>query len=319
MTQASEKYYSLVIQIVISVLALIYVVYKVILFSNWSFFFTQLLGAKWSFILILLAQLALSFINLSIETKKWQILTSVLKKIPFRTAFLQIIRGVQLGMLTPARTGEPVGKVLLFNKGYRTQALFLSATGSIMQNTVIILAGAVSILILSYHGIIDAAFVESIQQTTLRYGFLFPLVILLVIIGFYLVLKHFWANAVFRRISLHIQIYKKMVWTVLINAFIFTVLRFLVFSFQLWLILDFFKVLDSWIFIWLVPLYFLIITFIPSIALADLGIRSSIALFLFGLASSNTGAIVTSVFIIWLFNLAIPSLMGFFLLKRKNN
>jgi len=289
------------------------------LFSNWSFFFTWLLAAKWSFILILLLQLALSFINLSIETKKWQVLTSVLKKTLFKTAFLQIIRGVQLGMLTPARTGEPVGKALLFNKGYRTQALLLSAAGSIMQNIVIILAGAVSILILSFHGIIDAAFVKSIQQSTLRYGFLSPLVGLLIIIGFYLVLKHFWTNAIFRRISLHIQIYKKMGWAILVNAFIYTVLRFVVFSFQLWLILNFFEVLDSLIFIWLVPLYFLIITFIPSIALADLGIRSSIALFVFGLAGSNTGAIITAVFIIWLFNLAIPSLLGFFLLKHKNN
>lgn len=289
------------------------------LFSNWSFFFTWLLATKWSFILMLLLQLVLSFINLSIETKKWQVLTSVLNKPPFKTAFLQIIRGVQLGMLTPARAGESVGKALLFNKGYRTQALFLSAAGSIMQNIVIILAGAVSIFILSYHGIIDAAFVKSIQQSTLRYGFLFPLVGFLIIIGLYLVLKHFWTNAIFRRISLHIQIYKKMGLAILGNAFIYTVLRFLVFSFQLWLILNFFEVLDSWIFVWLVPLYFLIITFIPSIALADLGIRSSIALFVFGLASSNTGAIITAVFIIWLFNLAIPSLLGFFLLKRKNN
>ncbi len=289
------------------------------LFPNWSFFFTQLLATKWRFIFILLVQLLLSFINLSIETKKWQLLTSVLIKPPFGTAFLQIIRGVQLGMLTPARTGEPVGKALLFNKGYRTQALLLSAAGSMMQNLVIILAGTISILILSYHGIIDAAFVKSIQQSILRYGFLLPLVGLLILLGLYRTLKLFLSHAVFRRISLHIQIYKKMGWAVLTNAFLLTIFRFLIFSCQLWLILHFFGVIDSFLFILLVPLYFLIITFIPSIALADLGIRSSMALFVFGLASSNTGAIITGVFIIWIFNLAIPSLLGFFLLKRKNN
>jgi hypothetical protein len=68
---------------------------------------------------------------------------------------------------------------------------------------------------------------------------------------------------------------------------------------------------------WLVPVYLLIITIIPGIALADLGIRSSAALFLFGSGGVATGAVVASVFIVWVFNLGLPSLSGFFLLKRK--
>lgn len=317
MLSRTAKYYPFVIQLAISLLALVYVFYKVLLFHDWSFFFGQLLINRWGFLLILLLQFVLSAINLSIEAVKWQMLTSVLDAQKFSNAFRQIIRGVQLGMLTPARAGEPLGKALLFTKGKRTQALLLSAAGSMMQNIVIVFTGIVSSLFLFNYGMLDSSMFFSIQKGILQYGFLIPLFGLFVVLGLYRLLKFVWVNPIIKRISFHLQIYRKLGYDLICKLFIVTFLRFLVFSFQLWLVLDFFEIFLLPVQYWLVPLYFTIITFIPTIALADLGIRTSIALFVFGIASTNTIAIITSVFVIWLFNLALPSLMGIFLLRGK--
>lgn len=313
-----RKYYPLLIQIGLSLLALVYVIYKVLQFQDWAFFFDQLIIKQRSFIFLLLIQLLLAGVNISLEAIKWQMLISVLKPQGFSNSFRQVIRGIQFGMLTPARAGEPVGKALLFNKGSRTQALLLSAAGSMIQNIVIILAGVVSSIFLHSYRLLDSSLVFSIQKEILQYGFLIPIVVFFIVLGIYRLIKFLWSNPVFRRISFHLQIYRKLGMGQIIEIFLFTFFRYLVFSFQLWLVLKFFEIIEFPMHIWLIPLYYVIITFIPTIALADLGIRSSIALFVFGVVSTNIVAIITSIFLIWFFNLAIPCLIGIFLLKVKN-
>ena len=315
MTTQIRKYYPLVIQFAISLLAMFFVVDKILKFEDWVFFFEELLRNRWYLLLLILLQLVLSGINLSIEAIKWRLLVSVLEPQNFKDAFIQVIRGIQFGMLTPARTGEPVGKAMLFKKGSRTQALLLSAAGSMMQNVVIIIVGLVSTLVLNYYGLLDPRVIFSIQKGILQYGFLIPIVGLLAFYGIFRIVKFILFSTFNKRINF--QIYKKLGLSIILKALTITFLRFLVFSFQLWLVLNFFNIVSNPGHYWLIPLYFMIITFVPTIALADLGIRSSIAFFVFGVASSNTAAIVTSIFIIWLFNLAIPSITGIFLLKVK--
>lgn len=310
-----RKYYPLIIQLFISVLALLYVVYKVLQFSDWSFFFDQLLTNKSIFFLLLFFQLLLSVINISLEAVKWQMLSKVVTTQSFYDSFRQVVRGIQLGMLTPARLGDPVGKAMLFKREQRTSALLLSAAGSIMQSIVIIFSGLVSLFILQQYQLIDLEFFKSIQKAAFQYGFLLPLFILLIIGGLFLLVRYLLYNPFLRRINFHI--YRKLGFILIIKLFAVTFLRYLIFSFQLWLLLDFFGVIDAPVQWWLIPMYYTIITFIPAIALADLGIRGSIALFVFAMVSDNSVAVITSVFIIWLYNLALPSLFGFFLLRRK--
>lgn len=315
MATQNQKYYLFATQLVISLLALVFVVFKVLQFQDWVFFFDWLLTNKWGILLMLIAQLALSGFNLSLEAIKWKLLISVMEPQKFVQAFIQVVRGIQLGMLTPARTGEPVGKAMLFKKGSRTQALLLSAAGSMIQNLVIILVGLVSTLVLNQYRLLDRSVLFSIQKVILNYGFLIPIIALLVIYGIYRFVRFILDTRITKRISF--EIYKKLGLALILKVFGITFLRFLVFSFQLWLVLYFFGVVSLHEHFWLIPLYFIIITFVPTIALADLGIRGSIAFFVFGVVSSNTAAIMTSIFIIWLFNLALPSFTAIFLLKVK--
>lgn len=96
-----------------------------------------------------------------------------------------------------------------------------------------------------------------------------------------------------------------------------TLLRYATYHLQLWLILHHLGVLQHWSDLALVMLYYAALTLLPTMALTDLGIRGSIALFLFGLRSANSPAIVGAIFLIWCLNLALPALLSAVLPPRR--
>ena len=49
---------------------------------------------------------------------------------------------------------------------------------------------------------------------------------------------------------------------------------------------------------------------VPTVALAELGVRGQVSIALFGLFSTNTIGIIAAVSGIWLINLIIPALAG---------
>ena len=49
---------------------------------------------------------------------------------------------------------------------------------------------------------------------------------------------------------------------------------------------------------------------IPSIALGELGVRSTVNLHLYSLNHSNDTAVLVASFMLWLVNIAIPALVG---------
>jgi hypothetical protein len=63
-------------------------------------------------------------------------------------------------------------------------------------------------------------------------------------------------------------------------------------------------------------LFFWTIAVVPSIALAELGIRGQAGLFLFGKYSSNAVGILSATIGIWCINLIVPAIVGSLLLLR---
>ena len=56
-------------------------------------------------------------------------------------------------------------------------------------------------------------------------------------------------------------------------------------------------------------LTFLSMSIIPTIALTELGVRGSVAIY-FGYISSNTIGILTASFALWIINLVVPAILG---------
>jgi hypothetical protein len=91
----------------------------------------------------------------------------------------------------------------------------------------------------------------------------------------------------------------------------YSIARYFVFTTQFFILLQLFDVsiayTDAFI---LIATMLFVISVIPTIAITEIGVRSSVALFLFGLVSSNTIGILSATFLLWVINLLLPSLIG---------
>jgi hypothetical protein len=101
--------------------------------------------------------------------------------------------------------------------------------------------------------------------------------------------------------------------------------RYLVFSTQYFILLKLFNVpVDLMEGFLLISLVFFFVTVIPTVALTELGIRDSVAIYIFTLYLTRKGVsgdlVTAGVFsastIIWIINLAIPAIAGTLFLSR---
>jgi len=103
----------------------------------------------------------------------------------------------------------------------------------------------------------------------------------------------------------------------LTRILLFSLLRYVVFIVQYLLLLTVFNVHGNITALaWLVSVKLLVLAVIPSIAMAELGMRGEIGLQLFGLVSNNIVGIVFTTVGIWLINRTLPAVWGALLIIR---
>jgi hypothetical protein len=221
-----------------------------------------------------------------------------------------VLKGIQTGMITPARAGEPLVRGLLLPLGLRTKGFLLSATGSIIQNMVLMIGGMAGILLTQNQSSGDNTTFASLQKGIADYSLITVLTATATILLVYVLIKKFKDQPVIRQLISHLRAIAQLSRTRLIKVVGLTIARYAVYNFQLWLMLWFFDISASLSDLGLIMIYYAAITLLPTMAVADLGIRSSIALFLFGMLSPNSPGIVASIFLVWIINLALPSVVA---------
>jgi hypothetical protein len=102
-------------------------------------------------------------------------------------------------------------------------------------------------------------------------------------------------------------------------ALLYSVLRYLIFSSQFLILLHVFEVdINFFQSILSVMIVFFFITLTPTITIAEIGVRGSVALLVFMKFSSNVIGILSSTFLLWVINLIIPAIIGsFFIFSLK--
>jgi hypothetical protein len=138
---------------------------------------------------------------------------------------------------------------------------------------------------------------------------------LIVLILFYFKLS--WAIKLIEKIPLvakyafFIQKLEEFEWKELSKVLVLSLLRYGVFIVQYVLLLQVFDVhIGVWESCWLTMVMFLALAVVPTIALAELGLRGQLSMQLFGLFSNNTLGIVFTATGIWFINLVVPALAG---------
>ncbi|MDB5247452.1 MAG: hypothetical protein JWQ40_1846 [Segetibacter sp.] len=275
---------------------------------------TSLYGEQgWKGVLVILLMLA----NWSCEALKWRVLVSHIQQISFFTAFKAILSGlsVSLAINTPNGTGEYFGRILYVEQGNRIRAITLTLVGSISQVIVTMLLGTIGLFLLRdnfYNASntplhlslqwIDAAAYGSIAITTALIAIYFEISFLTKLIE---------RIPFVAKYSYFIQKLEDFGWQELLKVLLISFLRYSVFVVQYLLLLQVFNVgIPVWQAFWLITVMFLALAIVPTIALAELGVRGKISIFLFGVFSANTLGIVLTASTIWLINLVVPALAG---------
>lgn len=257
------------------------------------------------------------------EALKWKVLVRHVQPISFFTAYKAVLAGQSFAMNTPNRIGEYLGRVLYIGEGNRLRAIVITFIGSISQLIVTLLLGCFSLFFLR-HQLVDDEHLHawiSLMWVEATIGILIAASVVLLLIYFKIsaIIRLLEKIPFVARYSYFIEKLEEFNWPELLEVLSLSLLRFVIFIFQYYLLLQVFNVpIDFWLTAGLTCIMFLAMAVVPTIALAELGLRGQLAVFLFGIASTNSLGIVLTASGIWLINLVVPALAGsLFILSVK--
>jgi hypothetical protein len=281
----------------------------------------------WYFAALLLAMMLL---NWSLESLKWKVLIDKIERISFFRSLKAVFAGVSVSMFTPNRTGEYLGRVFILKQGSPVEGIFATLVGSFSQIIVTFSIGLMSLLSFVDHYLREPYRIGEYLFTSLI--FIVPCLVFVIILAYFKIgvltdLLNRFIPGKWERVKQFAGIFSKYTGKELSGVLLLSLARFAIFSTQFYLLLRIFgagiPVAEAYI---LIPVIYLIMALVPSIALAELGIRGSVSLFVIGLyydkigrAGSETEMIILAASsMLWLINLAIPAILGtFFVFSLK--
>lgn len=263
----------------------------------------------------LLAAILLMLINWSIESLKWQVLLRHIIKMPFLQAFRSVVSGVAFTMITPNRMGEFIGRVFYIPDGNRIRAAALTLVSSASQLLVTLFAGSMGLLVLRRYLILNTNELKGLSILWLNGLVAGTFIILFIMLFFYFRIS--WLIKIIDKIpqfseyAYYIQPLEEVGTSELAKILLYSAVRYGVFIIQYWLLFKLFDVhLLSWQLISVVTVLFLVLAVVPTIALAELGIRTKASIALFSIFSTNTIGILVATATIWLINIIFPAIAG---------
>lgn len=262
-------------------------------------------------------------VNWGIETYKWYVLVNRFQPLSFIKAFEAVLSGLSLAMNTPNRIGEYGGRVLYLEPSFRMRGIALTLLCSVSQFFVTLLMGWIGMVVLQPQ-LQNVHFSGTTINGFFYVAFKYIVLVMLLLTGLFyfrlqwLVKMVHWIPVVRKRFAFAFVL-EHLQTRLMVQILFFSVLRFIVFAVQYILLWNTLQVdISWWQGFWSIALVFLIMAVIPSIAIAEVGIRGKVALGIAGLFSVNTVAILTGTAAMWLLNLVLPALLGsVFLLTVK--
>jgi len=328
LTPKIRKTLDIITQLIIAALSLSYIFYRIYTlpveqvntFVNTIFISSQV-------ILFSLLLMTLMVVNWGIESLKWKLVISQAEEIKLGKAVFAVIGGLAVSVFTPNRVGEFVGRAFILKNTDPLKAILLTLVGSFSQIIVTLVLGTVAYIMFA------PLYLPSLipHSSWIVRGGAYTLVsvsLVLVFIFFNMSLLHRISILVpakySERVKNSIETVAGCPRSLLVKVVLLSILRYLVFSSQFYVTLRLmglhFTVGQC---LMVIPVFYLALAAIPTIALTEIGVRGSVALLLFGLitgtqglAATDTIAVVSATTLIWLINIAIPSLAGVLVVFR---
>ena len=319
----SKKTLSLLLKITIVVLAFYFLYQQVV--SKKAFDGFDLLFIKQTIFknqgLIILVFFMMLF-NWFLEAVKWKFLIKKIEKVSILTALRAVFSGITVSVFTPNRVGEYGGRVFCLEKADRIQAVLITVLGSMAQLLTTIFFGSMGLLFLNNY-------IPELEKLYHEMDFSYPLLF------FMLLFLNILLLLLFHNISVISNLMDKFNWLSkykkykevftyynaqeLMMVFLLSIFRYAIFTTQFFILLKLFAVDISYFDAIVLSMVMLFaISVIPTIAISEIGVRGSVALYLFSLVSANAIGILSATFLLWVINLLVPAIIGnFFVFTLK--
>lgn len=305
-----------VIKWLIMIIAYGYLIYKLANIEYWNQLKISFSTIDLRRFLLLLSVLVLMPLNWFVEAFKWQVLTKDIVRLPFKVALKSVLAGLNTGFVTPSRFGEFAGRIIYLPSEHRLTGTLLSLVNGFIQTFVITVFGLIT------------TYFYSLQFKS-KFDFskylIYALILLVVLVLFYVLFPTIFKNIKREKWAHKLQNTLKSISEVnvktLFAAFAISTLRTIVFCFQYYLMLLFFKIDITPVQALIgIPTMYLLITYAPTLAASEAAVRASIAVMILGVFTDNEIGILLSGILIWLINFIVPMISGsVFVVKSKNN
>ncbi|MGN0033779.1 MAG: hypothetical protein ACI358_08415 [Candidatus Limimorpha sp.] len=273
--------------------------------------------SSWYSLSLMLLSLLLMPINISLEAIKWRKSVLPVEHISFKNAFVAVFTGIMSGMLFPNRTGDFLGRVFVLERASRVKAAMLTFVGNIAQMVVTTTLGFIALIIIYAK---DNVILFSLIAATIVTLELLLFFNIHVIKYLQIIIPSRWKKHTEKYVSIFSCFSHKDLFIILMTA----LAKYLVYSFQFVLLIWAFDVPLSY-FNAMIPimLTYLLMTIIPFITITEIAVRGSVCLFVFekwlnllNINASFSMMVFSASTLLWIFNLAIPAVIGLFFIHR---
>jgi uncharacterized membrane protein YbhN (UPF0104 family) len=300
----SKQFFVVLIKLSIIISASYFVYYKLTQDSrlSWPLFLdfvskNNIFSFKNLFVLFLL-----SFCNWFLEILKWKYFANAIHNTSFKSALAQSLGALTASLFTPNRIGEYGAKAMYFTAPHRKKIMFATLLSHLLQMSVTLILGCLGLYSFIQH------YALSLNSTKLVSAAI--AIVLLSLGGFIFLKTNRFTWPLQTRIAKALKHFSK---SLLVIGFLLSLTRYMVFSFQFYSLLVFFKIeLSYWESMSLITTSYLISSLIPTIFIFDVVLKGSVAVFLFTFAQVNELVVLSITTLMWSFNFVLPSIVGCF-------
>lgn len=299
----NNQLYLRIFNVLLTISAYGYLLYELVTFSDYAMFGQHFQSVAWKDYIFLFIALILMPVNVFFESVKWRELLRDLEPMTLVQAQKQVYYGFVGAFVTPYRAGDyPARSLMMKDPTKWPSAIGLGLVGTLAILLVEMIFGIPSAILFTCDKVVF--------PLTRVFVALVVLIVLLLVLP--LIVRQL-AKRQWKEEKLH-QLFTTLANMHLpqfVRVIVWSAVRYMVWIMQASAVLAFCGVvLSPMEYIIALSTYYLAVAIFPTLPVADIAIRGSWAIIIFGAYSSNTAGIALAVIIIWVINTILPMLIG---------
>lgn len=251
---------------------------------------------------------SLTSLNWFFEILKWKQLVNLVQNISLFEASKQCLSSLTTSLITPNRIGEYGAKAIYFKKSLRKKILGFTFIGNFYQ-----------LVATLFFGIVGFAFFTTSHKISINFKTFYVIIAVFVLLFciFFMAIKSF--KIIGKYWKKTVTFLKSIPFSTNLKILSFSIVRYLLFSHQFYILMVFFSIEISYInAITSITSVYLIASIVPILSFLDVVLKGTIAVWIFSFFQISTLTILTIVSLLWFFNFAIPALIGsYFIITFK--